>query len=37
MWAFIQDQILGMKWLNTVIGSFLSTLGLDTGLSLIHI
>lgn len=31
MWVFIQDQILGMKWLNTVIGSFLSTLGLDTG------
>ena len=31
MWAFIQDQILGMRWLNTAIGSLLSALGLDTG------
>lgn len=31
MWTFIQDQILGMKWLNGLIGSFLSLLGLDTG------
>ena len=31
MWAFIQDQILGMKWLNGLIGSILSLLGLDTG------
>ena len=31
MWAFIQDQILGMKWLNTTIGRLLSMLGLDTG------
>ena len=29
MWTFIQDQILGMKWLNQVIGSGLSALGLD--------
>lgn len=26
---FIQDQILGMKWLNTLTGSVLSSLGLD--------
>ena len=31
MWTFIQDQILGMKWLNDLIGSILSLLGLDTG------
>lgn len=30
MWTFIQDQILGMKWLNDLIGSFLRLLGLDT-------
>ena len=30
MWTFIQEQILGMKWLNTVIGKGLSTLGLAT-------
>ncbi|MDY2628395.1 MAG: permease [Lachnospiraceae bacterium] len=30
VWLFIQDQILGMKWLNTVINSGLSALGLDT-------
>lgn len=29
MWVFIQDQLLGMKWLNTVIGDLLSTLGLN--------
>ncbi len=29
-WLFIQDQVLGMKWLNGVIGSGLSALGLDT-------
>lgn len=29
-WLFIQDQVLGMKWLNTVIGNGLSALGLDT-------
>ena len=28
-WLFIQDQVLGMKWLNTVIGNGLSALGLD--------
>ena len=31
MWAFIQDQILGMKWLNSLIGKLLSAAGLDTG------
>ena len=29
MWTFIQEQILGMKWLNNIIGGLLSTLGLD--------
>lgn len=29
-WLFIQDQVLGMKWLNTVIGNGLSAFGLDT-------
>ena len=30
MWTFIQEQILGMKWLNVFIGNLLNTLGLDT-------
>ena len=29
IWAFIQDQLLGMKWLNQLIGSGLSALGVD--------
>lgn len=29
VWQFIQDQILGMKWLSEVIGMGLSALGLD--------
>ena len=29
MWEFIQDQILGMQWLNILIGNLLSSLGLD--------
>lgn len=29
MWQFIQDEILGMKWLNRLIGSMLSSFGLD--------
>ena len=29
MWSFIQNQILGMKWLNVLIGNLLSALGLD--------
>lgn len=28
-WLFIQDQVLGMKWLNAVIGNGLSVLGVD--------
>lgn len=31
MWTFAQDQILGMKWLNVLIGDLLSAAGLDTG------
>ena len=30
MGTFIQNQILGMKWLNALIGSLLSAIGLDT-------
>ena len=30
VWLFIQDQVLGMKWLHAVIGNGLSALGLDT-------
>ena len=30
VWDFIQNQILGMKWLNTAIGKGLSSLGMDT-------
>ena len=30
MWTFIQEQILGMKWLNVLIGNLLNTLGVDT-------
>ena len=29
-WLFIQDQVLGMKWLNEIIGNGLSAVGLDT-------
>lgn len=29
MWTFIQEQVLGMKWLNHLIGKLLGTLGLD--------
>ncbi len=31
IWKFIQDQVLGMKWLNKWIGDVLSLLGLDVG------
>lgn len=31
MWTFIQNQILGMKWLNALIGRLLSAAGADTG------
>lgn len=29
IWDFVQNQILGMKWLNELIGQFLLSLGLD--------
>ncbi len=29
-WDFLQNQVLGMKWLNALIGRSLSALGLDT-------
>nr|WP_313524329.1 permease [Anaerotignum sp.] len=29
VWLFFQDQILGMKWLNNLIGNLLSALGID--------
>ena len=29
MWTFIQEQILGMKWLSVLIGKLLNALGLD--------
>lgn len=31
IWDFIQNEVLGMKWLNRAIGSLLSLTGLDTG------
>lgn len=31
VWSFIQDQLLGMKWLNGLIGAGLEALGLDVG------
>lgn len=30
MWEFIQDQLLGMKWLNDIIGFLLSSFGVNT-------
>ena len=30
VWEFIQDQVLGMNWLNDLIGMGLTALGLDT-------
>lgn len=29
MWSFIQNQILGMKWLNDIIGNILTKIGVD--------
>lgn len=29
MWDFIQNQILGMKWLNVIVGNILTSLELD--------
>lgn len=31
VWDFIQEQILGMKWLNTLLDSALTVLGLYDG------
>lgn len=31
VWGFIQDQLLGMKWFNGLIGAGLEALGLDVG------
>lgn len=30
IWTFFQDQILGMKWLNSLIKDFFNLIGLDT-------
>ena len=30
IWDFIQDEILGMKWLNRLIGSLQNACGLDS-------
>lgn len=30
IWEFFQYQVLGMKWLNTIISDFLSVVGIDT-------
>ena len=30
IWSFIQDEVLGMKWLNRLIGSMLSAFGMDS-------
>lgn len=29
LWVFIQDQVLGMKWLNELIGELLLSVGVD--------
>ena len=29
MWNFLQKQILGMQWLNELIGSLLTSVGVD--------
>ena len=34
IWLFIQNQILGMKWLNSLIGQVLQSLGMDIGSTL---
>ena len=31
MWGFLQEEVLGMKWLNRLIGTLLNACGLDTG------
>lgn len=34
VWDFFQNEILGMKWLNQLIGSLLESCGLSTGLTI---
>lgn len=34
IWTFIQDEVLGMRWLNLLIGNVLSSLGMNVGSSL---
>ena len=29
IWKLFQEQVLGMKWLNDLVGNLLSSLGLD--------
>ena len=31
VWQFLQGEILGMNWLNRLLGCGLSALGLDSG------
>lgn len=31
VWGFFQNEVLGMKWLNRLIGNALEAMGLDTG------
>ena len=35
VWTFIQDQVLGMHWLNRLIGTGLTALGLDVAEALL--
>ncbi len=29
IWLFIQNQVLGMEWLNTLLGNLLAAVGVD--------
>ena len=31
LWQLIQNEVLGMNWLNRLVGALLTALGLDTG------
>ena len=31
LWLFLQEQVLGMKWLDILIRQCLMTVGIDTG------
>ena len=37
VWQFVQDQVLGMRWLNTLINQLLTAVGLDTPVSYTHL